>query len=439
MNNLVKRLCLILALATLILCIANAVPSAKAAGSDSDSDSDYEAFRLKSEHMLYPSHYYSTVEMTDIPKEHTFIKIASGYPDFGCDNRNNSALCSKPYKFSELYDYYVANGSTGKVVIPCCVLDLALGGDPVEVAGFGMTLRSHFDCRPIHLKIQVATDADAKNWITVYDATNIEWESISKRWYFDPVNAYQIRVVALDIDEVDKAEEGDYYDPIQGDETRFTYAEVDVYTLRQGDTTTPTTPSKNPTASTESATRPAFNFPAATTKPTTPAATTKPTTAATAKPTTPAATTAPTTPIATVAPTTPIATVNPTTVVTEPVATEAATVVTTPSETLPVDTTEPTVDAVIDPDASTEETVDPSAPTEEIVEPSTPTEAVPTEPEVTEGAVPEASEPLATVPSTDTTVEEKPDNTAIIIVAVVAAAAVIGGAVFFIIKKKKQS
>ena len=124
--------------------------------------------------MLYPVHYYDNAEMTGEPIMHSFIKIQSGWPLFGCDNNRGSGLTSKPYKFKQLYDAYVDGGSKGKVVVPCCVLDL---------------------------------------------------------------------------DEVDIEAEGTYYDEILGDETRFAYSEIDVYTLEgEAEPTDPTTPStSNPT------------------------------------------------------------------------------------------------------------------------------------------------------------------------------------------------
>jgi len=413
MKKTVKFLCIALVLICCISFFSNCIPAVKAA------DSDYEAYRLKVNNLLYPSHYYSTVEMTDTPTEHTFVKVASLYPGAAVDNSNKSALCSKPYKFNELYDNYVKNGSTGRVVIPCCVIDLALGGDPVEIAGFGMTLRSHFDCLPIHLKIQVATDAAATNWVTAYDAQNITWQSISNRWYFDPIDAYQVRVIALDIDEVNLSEEGDYYDPILGDETRFTYAEVDVFTLKEGSDTgdTPSATTKPTSPNIVTPTRPNIVTP---TRPVTTTATQAPTKAPT-QPATQAPTKAPTQP-ATQAPTAGGQTVTqPATKAPTQPATQAPTAATA-APTSPSDTVAPT-----EPTG----TVDPIAPTDE------PTVAPTDEP--TAAPTVEATEPQATTPTDDNGGAEEPKDFPWIIVVIIAAAAVAaGGAVFFIIKKKKQ-
>ena len=83
--------------------------------------------------MLYPMHYYDNAEMTGEPIMHSFIKIQSGWLLFGCDNNRGSGLTSKPYKFKQLYDAYVDGGSKGKVVVPCCVLDL----DEVDIEAEG--------------------------------------------------------------------------------------------------------------------------------------------------------------------------------------------------------------------------------------------------------------------------------------------------------------
>lgn len=374
MRNFTKHLCLALALVCVLACFAGVTPKAKAA------DSDYETYRLKVENLLYPSHYYDNVEMSNTPIQHTFIKIASLYPGAAIDNSNNSALCSKPYKFMQLYDNWVANGKNGSVVIPCCVVDLALGGDPVEIAGFGMTLRSHMDCQPLHIQIQVATDAAATNWVTVYDEDDIQWDVISKRWYFDPIDAYQVRILALDIDDVNIEEEGDYYDPIKGDETRFTFAEVDVYTRKEGASTGSQTATQ---PATQGSTRPSGGINLGGLGGATQPATQAPT----------------------------------------------GSVTTEPTGTAP---TEPTVD----PSAPTE-TVDPSAPTD-ATEPEATVEA--TEPEATTAETEPEVTTAATEPETDTSntdngAEEKPNLGLIIGIAAV----VVAGVVIFVIIKKKRA
>ena len=397
---------------------------------------------MKAENLIYPSHYYSTEEMTDTPIKHTFIKIANLYPVAAVDNSNKSALCSKPYKFAQLYDNWVANGKSGDLVIPCCVIDIALGGEPVEIAAAGMTLRQHFDCQPIHMKIQVATDAAATNWVTVYDATNIVWDSLSKRWSFDPIEAYQVRFIALDIGDVNIKEEGDYYDPIKGDETRFTYAEVDVYTLKSDAGSDTTTPTQKPTSGSQTpATRPVIQTP---TRPVT-GQTTTPTQAPTRAPS-PTATQAPTkapTQAATQAPTK--APSQTATQAPSQTATQAPSQTATQAPTTNVTTTEPTVaptEPVVDPSAPTvEPTVEPSAPVE-TVDPSVPTEEpteAPTE-EATVAPTEEATEPVATEPIDETDGEVEPKGFPWVIVAVAGAVVVAAGAVaaVIIIKKKKN-
>ncbi len=422
MRKTTKLLCMVLALACVLAFFAVCAPTAQAA------DSDYEAIRLKSANMLYPSHYYENAECTGVPVQHTFIKVPSGYPSFACDNNNNSGLTSKPIKFNDLLD----NGGS---YVPTCVIDLALGGEAVKIAGFGLTLRSHFDCEPLHIKIQVSTDAAGTQWNTVFEKKNIQWDSITSRWYFDETDAYMVRLLVLDLDEVDLAAEGDYYDKIEGDQTRFAYSEVDVYVKTgeggNGGSSSGNTP--KPTTPTQTTTRPGgIQLPGQnTTKPVTtqPAATqpaaTQPSTKA---PTTPAATQP-----STKAPTTPAATQPSTKAPTTPVATQPGTQAPTTATTV---VTEPT--GTVDPSAPTEPTgtVDPSAPT---VDPSAPTDeptVAPTD-EPTVAPTVEATEPEATTPTTDTGAEETSDNSWIIIVAIVAAAVIAGGAIYFIIKKKK--
>lgn len=411
MKKTTKFLCTILMLAIVMAFFAVSVPAAQA------DEVAYQAYKLKPENLLYPSHYYENADCTGIPVKHTFIKIPSGYPSFGCDNNKNSGLTSKPIKFNDLVD----NGGSK---VPTCVIDLALGGEPIKVLGFGMTLRSHFDCEPLHVKIQVSSDAAGTQWTTVYEEDDIKWESLTKRWFFaQEVDAYMIRLLVLDLDEVNLAQEGTYYDPIQGDETRFAYSEVYVLTKRTEDTsnsgsssgstssTRPTSPSSS--GSTTTGTRPAFTIPVsggqtATTAPTQ-AATQAPTQAATQAPTQ-AATQAPTQG-ATTAPTQP--------------ATQGAT-------TAPTDATSAPTEPVGTVDPTTTETVEPNAPAETTPEATEPTN----EPTVEATVAPTTGETTDT--NTDNGAQDAPrDNSLIIIIAIAAAAVIAGVVVFVIIKKKK--
>ncbi|MBQ7817273.1 MAG: hypothetical protein IJ388_00550 [Oscillospiraceae bacterium] len=373
--------------------------------------------------MLYPNNYYTNVKMTGEPVENTIIKVQSLYPKAAIDNNNGSELCSYPVKFNELYDNYIANGSTGNVKIPCCVIDLALGGDPVEIAAFGMTLRKYFDCLPLHIKIQVATDAAATNWVTVYEQDDVQWVDLITRWTFDPIDAYQVRFLALDLDEVDTLQEdSEYFGALLGDETRFCYAEVDVYTLNEGGSTSGGSTTKPTTGGSQAPTRPGIQAPTRPGQSATQAPTQKPTQATTQAPTqTP-----------TQKPTTQDATQSPTQAPTQAPTTNAGQTTTVAPTVAPTENpSAPTVEPTVDPSAPT---VDPSAPTE-----TTPVEPTEGEPTVTptEGEPTQAPTTEATAPTTDNGEEEKPNNSWIIIVAIVAVAAVVGGAVFFIIKKKR--
>ena len=416
MKKTTKFLCTILMLAIVMAFFAVSVPAAQA------DEIAYQAYKLKPENLLYPSHYYENADCTGIPVKHTFIKIPSGYPSFGCDNNKNSGLTSKPIKFNDLVD----NGGSK---VPTCVIDLALGGEPIKVLGFGMTLRSHFDCEPLHVKIQVSSNAAGTQWTTVYEEDDIKWESLTKRWFFaQEVDAYMIRLLVLDLDEVNLAQEGTYYDPIQGDETRFAYSEVYVLTKRTEDTsnsgsssgstssTRPTSPSSS--GSTTTGTRPAFTIPVSGGQTATTAPTQAPTQAATKAPTQ-AATQAPTQ-AATQAPTQG-ATTAPTQPATQGTSTAPTDATSAPTE--PVGTVDPT----------TTETVEPNAPAETTPEVTEPTN----EPTVEATVAPTTGETTDT--NTDNGAQDAPKDNSLIIIIAIAAAAVIAGVVVFVIIKKKKA
>ena len=138
------------------------------------------------------------------------------------DNKGNSAAWSKPFKYDDLKD----NGGN---IVPAFRVDLTKDGQPTNVARLDMQLRSYFDCFLTHFEIQVATDAAATKWVSVYEGKNVSWDSIMMSFTFDQVAAYQIRVVVYNLGDPSSND-----DALKGDETRFALSEIDLYSLVGG-------------------------------------------------------------------------------------------------------------------------------------------------------------------------------------------------------------
>ena len=281
---------------------------------------------------------------------------------------------SKALKFNELKDN---GGST----VPVIMFNLEKDGKPTDVGMVELSIRNYFDCMPLHFEVQVLTEANGTTWTSVFEQDDIEWMSQTKKFEFPAGNvaAYKLRVLFYDIGEPNIEEDTGTYETLAGDETRFSLAEIALYTLPEG-----STPSTQPT--------------------------TKPT-EATNKPTEPKAT--------------------------EPKATEPK--ATEPEATEP-EVTEPeaTEPEVTEPEATEPEATEPEATEPEATEPEA-TEPEATEPEATE---PEETEPEATqaptdAPATNNDAKEEPKGNAGLIIGIVAAVVVIGAVVFFVIKKKK--
>ena len=307
------------------------------------------------------------------------------------DNKSYPYYWSKPYKFDDLKDY-------GGNIVPAILIDVANGGDGVALSGYEMSLRDYNDCQIYHYELQATLSAGGE-WTTIYEDSNIEWNTKEYHAEFDEVTVYKVRILFYDIGDADIAKDT-AYGTLPSGSTRFSLSEINLLTLRNATIATePTTP-----AATE-ATKPAFTLPIGQpTEAPTQAPTAAPTQAPTAAPTqapTQAATTAPTQ-AATVAPT--AAPTEPA----DPVATAA------PTETPTELTTEPTA-------APTE------APTEDVEITTVPATAPATDPA------------LAGPNGGNNGGEGNPDNTTTyIIIGIAAAAVALGVAVFFIIKKKHK-
>ncbi len=429
------KLIVTLLLLAMVIGIYAAIPVAAA--------NEYDALRLKSSHLTVG--HYATTAMDGEIVQHSANKNYKEEITCLVDNSNSNGYWSKPYKFKDLKD-------EGGSIIPVILIDVAAvgNGSPVAIAGFDLRLRNSFDCRPLHVVLQVTTSEGSNSWTTVADKkfSSSDWDASPKqRIEFNETTAYKFRALFYNIGDADVAADAyKDYEVVKGDETRLALTEIDLLTIRvggsdsTGGTTNPTTGGNTQTP----ATRPSINIPTrpgTTTAPTQPA-TKAPTQAATQAPTkapnqpaTQPATKAPTQ-AATQAPTK--APRQTTTVAPTQPATQTGTTAPTTATAAP---TEPT--GTVDPSAPTEPTgtVDPSAPTEETVDPSAPTEeptVAPTD-EPTVAPTVETTEPQATTGTTDSGTEETPKDFPWVIVVIIAAAAVVaGGAVFFIIKKKKQ-
>ena len=314
---------------------------------------------------------------TDLTGEIVNISANPNYEvERGCliDKGLNGGYWSKALKFNELKDN---GGST----VPVIMFNLEKDGKPTDVGMVELSIRNYFDCMPLHFEVQVLTEANGTTWTSVFEQDDIEWMSQTKKFEFPAGNvaAYKLRVLFYDIGEPNIEEDTGTYETLAGDETRFSLAEIALYTLPEG-----STPSTQPT--------------------------TKPT-EATNKPTEPKATE-------------PKAT--------EPEATEPK--VTEPEATEP-EATEPeaTEPEVTEPEATEPEATEPEATEPETTEPEA-TEPEATEPEETE---PEATQAPTDAPATNNDTKEEPKGNAGLIIGIVAAVVVIGAVVFFVIKKKK--
>ena len=295
------------------------------------------------------------------------------------DDKSNPFYWSKPYAFDDLKAY-------GGSKVPAILIDVANGGEPVNICGFEMQLRDYLDCVPYWFEIQATTSANSTEWIKVFEDDNTVWDEDEYHCEFNEVTVCKVRVLFYDIGDADIAKDT-AYGTLPAGSTRFSLSEINLLTKREATTAPTEAPTQAPTAA---PTRPVI------------IPTTAPTQAPTAAPT--QAPTAAPTEAPTAAPTE-----APTQAVTIP-ATEAP-VETTPVETVPpVEATEPTV-----------------APTE------APTEEIPTLITTVPATAP------ATAPEMNIGAGEKPNNTAtiLIVAGIVVAAGIAGGAVFFIIKKKR--
>ena len=313
------------------------------------------------------------------------------------DDKSNPFYWSKPYAFDDLKAY-------GGTKVPAILIDVANGGEPVNICGFEMQLRAYLDCIPYWFEIQATTSANSDQWISVFEDDNTTWNQDDYHCEFNEATVYKVRILFYDIGDADIAKDT-AYGTLPSGSTRFSLSEINLLTKRNATTAPTEAPTQAPTAAPTQA--PTAAPTAAPTQAPTAAPTQAPTAAPTAAPTqapTAAPTAAPTqapTAAPTAAPTqAPIAA--PTQEATAAPETEPSTP-TTPAETAPpTDTSEPT--------------------------------DVPTEPAIIT-TVP-ATAP-ASAPNLDVGEGKKPDYTAIIISAIAAAAVIACGAVFFIIKKKR--
>ena len=298
------------------------------------------------------------------------------------DNDLENSFWSKPIKFVDLYD---EEGTW----IPAIEVNLTRDGKPAEnVGAFKYWVRDMFDCLLTHFAIQVATDAAKTQWVTVYEeggnGVDAVWDDYPMTFYFDPVTAYAIRIIAFNIDEPNYTGDRGLYDTLEGDDTRLCCSELRI--LIYNGSENPTEPeATEPKATEPKATEPKATDPNAT-EPTEDPNATEPTE--------------------------------------DPNATEPTE---DPNATEPTEdpnATEPTED----PNA-TEPTEDPNA-TEPTEDPNA------TEPEATGPANDETQAPTD-APATNNDAKEEPKSNAGLIIGIIAGVLVIAAVVFFVIKKKK--
>ena len=292
------------------------------------------------------------------------------------DKSIGNAMWSKPINFTDLK-------GEGGTWIPAILVHLDIDGQPTKnVAAFKYWLRDMYDCWITEFEIQVATDAAKTNWKTVYEAEDYIWEEPQVTFYFDPVDAYAIRFLAYQIDAPDYIGDAGLYQTLEGDDTRFCCAELEVQVYVGSDEPKPTDPQPTDPKPTDP-------------KPTDPQPTDP-------KPTDPAAT-------------------DP--AVTDPAETDPN--ATDPAETDPAET---------DPAETDPAETDP-AETDPVETDPVETDPKETDPKETE---PEATNKPTEAPSDNKDAKEEPkkNNTGLII-GLVAAVLVVAGAAVLIIKKKK--
>ena len=287
---------------------------------------------------------------------------------------------SKALKFKDLKD----NGGSN---VPVILFDMTQEGKPTNVAAVELSIRHYFDCMPLHFEVQALTEANGSNWVSVFEQDDILWMSQTIRFDFPGGNvaAYKLRVLFYDIAEPNIEDDTGTYETLAGDETRFTLAEIALYSLPEGSTPEVTNPPTTPP----------------TEKPTEP----------TSKPTEPAET--------------------------DPAATDPAE--TDPAETDPAETDPAETDPAETDPAETDPAETDPVETDPVETDTVETDPVETDPAETD---PKETEPEATnkpteAPSDNKDAKEEPKNNAGLIIGIVAAVVVIGAVVFIVIKKKK--
>ena len=183
------------------------------------------------------------------------------------DNDLENSFWSKPINFVDLYD-------EGGTWVPAIEVNLTRDGKPAEnVAAFKYWVRDAFDCLLTHFAIQIATDAAKTQWKTVYEeggnGEEAAWEDYPATYYFEPVTAYAIRILAYNISEPNYTGDAGLYDSLEGDDTRLCCSELKILVYNGNGsgtppTTPPTTPPNTPPATDPAVTDPAETDPAAT-------------------------------------------------------------------------------------------------------------------------------------------------------------------------------
>ena len=167
---------------------------------------------------------------------------------------------SKALKFKDLKD----NGGSN---VPVILFDMTQEGNPTNVAAVELSIRHYFDCMPLHIEVQAITEANGSNWVSVFEQDDILWMSQTIRFDFPGGNvaAYKLRVLFYDIAEPNIEDDTGAYETLAGDETRFTLAEIALYSLPEGSTPEATNPpTEKPTEPTSKPTEPAETDPAVT-------------------------------------------------------------------------------------------------------------------------------------------------------------------------------
>jgi len=82
---------------------------------------------------------------------------------------------------------------------PVILLDASKtnNGNPVNINAIELTIREDGRCAPYNYVIQVTTEKDVDNWITIADETEKDWTTKREELYkFSPLDVYKVRVVA---------------------------------------------------------------------------------------------------------------------------------------------------------------------------------------------------------------------------------------------------